>query len=82
MTRTEYKINLEQQILEKYGWLVSGPDLYGLLGYKTKVAFNQAYRRGTINVPVFDIANRRGKFALTKDIAEWMTDCRFNSLEK
>ena len=31
---------------------------------------------GAVGVAVFDIPNRRGKFALTVDVAAWLTSLR------
>jgi len=42
------------------------------LGYSTDAAFRQSIARNTTPIPVFRIENRKGKFALTKDLAEWL----------
>jgi hypothetical protein len=64
--------SLEQQLVERYGVLISNEALCHVLGYPSMSAFRQALKRRTVGVPVFGVPNRRGKFALTKDIADWL----------
>jgi hypothetical protein len=56
--------------------LIGGAELERLLGFKTSGAFRQAVHRNTLPIPVFSLANRRGKFAFKKDIAEWFQGLR------
>lgn len=63
---------LAQDLTSRYGHLVSGDDLRRTLGYKSPDAFRQAVARKTLPVPVFSIPHRRGKFALSSDIARWL----------
>lgn len=67
---------LEQQLVERYGVVISNDDLRQVLGYPSMGAFRQAYKRRTIGIPVFPFPNRRGKYAMTKDIAEWLAEQR------
>lgn len=57
----------------KHGPLIGGGDLTKVLGYKSQEAFRQALRRGTLPVTVFELEGRRGKFALTDDIENWLS---------
>jgi len=63
---------LERELTYQYGPLVSNDVLRLLLGYSSKAAFRQALSRKTVPIPIFSLANRRGKFALVKDIALWL----------
>lgn len=63
---------LSRDLLLRYGPMLSGKELLQALGYKTADAFRQALSRDLIGVPVFTIAHRRGKFALSKDVAHWL----------
>lgn len=63
---------LERDLSEKHGPMMSGKDLRIALGYPSQEAFRQAYVRKTIPIPVFPIERRRGKFALTRDVAAWL----------
>lgn len=72
---------IEQDLLEKYGPILSGEILIRSLGYKSADAFRQALVRKTIPVPVFNIEHRRGKFALTKDVSAWLAKERENATD-
>lgn len=63
-------------MLHQYGPLLGGSDLTKALGYPTMRAFQQAVTRGTVDVPVFGIEKRRGKFALARDVAQWLAKQR------
>lgn len=54
--------------------LMSGPELWKALGYRTGTAFSQAARRGMTPVPVFHIPGRRGQHALRADVMAWVTN--------
>lgn len=65
--------SLEKDLLGLYGSpLLSGEDLQKAMGYRTIDAVCQAIARKTIPVNVFTMKNRRGKYALVKDIAYWL----------
>lgn len=67
---------LERGLTTKYGVILSSSILVQVLGYPSPEAFRQSLSRKTVPVPVFKIPNRRGHFALAKDIAEWLAQCR------
>lgn len=67
---------LERTIEEKYGVLLNDQQLCSLLAYRTMEAFRQSANRKTLPVPVFSIPNRKGKFALTRDVARWLAEQR------
>lgn len=57
----------------QYGPTICGKDLYTALGFKTYAAFNRVNKLNGIGVKIFKIDGRRGWFALTSEIAEWLT---------
>lgn len=63
-------------LLEKYGVIVGGNELIRLLGYSSTDAFRQAYSRHRLPVNVFNITHRKGKFAYTFDVANWLESLR------
>lgn len=66
---------LETDLLSLYGSpLLSGVDLQKAMGYRSIDAVRQAIARKTIPVKVFTMKNRRGKYALVKDIAYWLAE--------
>jgi len=71
---------LEQDLLSRYGPLVGPDDLRQALGYSTMDAFRQACIRGKIPIPIFSLPNRRGKYALVKDLAGWLATLRQEAL--
>lgn len=67
---------LQTQLLERYGPTLSGRDLSQALGFPSPTAFRQAALRGRLPVPVFQVPHRRGRFALTHEVAAWLGKCR------
>lgn len=64
---------LEEQLLRLKGPLLTGEYLRTALGYPSMEAFRQALSRKTVPIPVFSIPQRRGKFALVRDLARWLS---------
>lgn len=60
----------------QYGPLLGGAALYRALGLPSAAAFRQAVSREALPVPVFAIPHRRGRFALTRDVALWLARLR------
>lgn len=74
--REAVKQELEHQLMAdleaRHGPLLNGRALYRALGLPSADAFRQAASRGQLPVRVFMIPNRRGRFALTRDVAHWL----------
>ena len=79
-TRHQLINEIEQDLFDRHGPLISDDDLRIALGYRSMEAFRQAMSRGTLAVPVFSIPNRRGKYALVKDVAKWLVVLRDQAL--
>lgn len=71
MTSTSSK-SLAEQLIETYGPMLGGRNLYSALGFKTYSAFYRSMQRNEIGVKIFNLPGRRGWFALTTDIADWL----------
>ncbi|NHQ80300.1 hypothetical protein HA051_01700 [Chromobacterium vaccinii] len=67
---------LERDLNDRYGPMISGDDLRKVLGFTTMEAMRQALVRRQISLPVFTPENRRGKFALSHDVALWLVSQR------
>lgn len=67
---------LEQELTTRHGPILGGDALRQALGYPSMEAFRQALSRRQLPVPVFALPHRRGKFALTKDVAAWLGSLR------
>lgn len=63
---------LEVDLKDRYGLMVGSSALWRELGYASYEAFRKAKQRGRIEVPLFDVPNRRGSFALSKEVASWV----------
>lgn len=72
MTSTQESKDLAGQMLEKYGPLLRGVELYTALGFRTYAAFHRARENGRIGVRTFEVQGRRGVFALTNEVAAWL----------
>ncbi len=70
---------LEKDLLALYGPTMFGKNLHNALGYASGDAFRQAISRKTIPIAVFPIEKRKGKFALTKDVAFWLAKQRIEN---
>lgn len=67
-------INLEKDLLNRYGPVIGGDALYCALGFKTYGMFRIAKQRGEIPIRVFKIPNRRNWHALTAELAIFLDD--------
>lgn len=67
---------IEHGLHERHGPMLGGAALYRALGFPTAAAMRQAVSRGRVPVPLFEIENRRGRFALARDVAHWLARCR------
>ncbi|WP_205623897.1 hypothetical protein [Pseudoalteromonas rubra] len=73
-------LQLEQDLLGLYGSpILSGEQLRLAMGYRSVEALRQSIVRNTIPITVFTIQNRRGRYALTKDVALWLAQQRTDS---
>lgn len=75
-THDTYAQILEQDLLRRYGPLIGHEELRQALGYPSMDAFRQAAVRKQLPVPVFVLPKRHGKYALVKDVAAWLAQCR------
>lgn len=64
--------DFENRIIRALGATVGGVALTRALGYPSQDAFRKAHQRGRVPVTTFEVEGRRGRFALTIDIASWM----------
>lgn len=67
---------LNEQIVRQFGPILSSEGLVKALGYRSTAAYRQAVTRDTVPVPLFQIPNRRGRFALARDVAIWLSQQR------
>lgn len=68
--------SIRNELLKEHGVLLGGKNLTHQLGFPTSSAFRKAKSRGVLPVQVFELENKRGCFALTDDLAIWLSDQR------
>ena len=73
---------IEKVLFDRHGPLITDDDLRIALGYKSTEAFRQALTRKTVPIPIFTFENRRGKYALVKDVAHLLATLRNDALKK
>lgn len=70
------KTEIYKELTHRHGEIIGGQKLMHILGFSTTSALYQAMKRNTLGLSVFYVEGRRGKFALTIDIAEWLISHR------
>ena len=68
-------MNAEQwakTLTQQYGPFLKGKDLMTHLGFTSVGSFARARKKGLLEVPVFDLEGRRGPFAFTEHVAQWL----------
>ena len=66
----------EAHVVMRYGLLMGSNELMEALGFAALASFRQACKRGNINLPMFKIKGRSGRFALSHDVAKWIWKLR------
>ena len=59
-------------LVEEHGELLTGEPLRKCLGYRSDRGFRRSVSAGSCPVPVFKIPGRKGWFARTRAIQEWI----------
>jgi len=69
---------LEDDLLKLYGTpILTLTQLQQALNYRSVAAVKQSLYRDTLPVKVFELPNRRGKFAFVKDVANYLAEQAF-----
>lgn len=67
---------LHRSLVERYGQVVGGADLAGLLGFRSADTLRKAISNNSLTLKTFVIPGRKGRFALTADVADWLIALR------
>jgi hypothetical protein len=67
------RLEIYKTLFREYGPFISTSYLWKLLAYPSQQAFRQSKVRGSVPVEVFKIGERKGAFAKTEDVAEWIS---------
>jgi len=76
---TSLQLELRESLLRMHGPLLGGEALVAALGHKNAASLRQARRRKQVAITLFTVPNRRGWFALTQDVADWLANLRLNT---
>ena len=63
---------LVDHMMVRFGPTLGGEDLYAALGFKTYASFHRSKLRGELGIHVFKLQGRKGWFALTDEVADWL----------
>jgi len=74
--RPTFAAELRGEMERAHGPLLGGPKLVAALGHANAASLRQARKRGRVAVPIFTLPKRRGFFALTRDVADWLAEAR------
>lgn len=70
---------IEAELTRSYGPTLRGQPLASALGYSSSAALRQAAKMGRVSVPLFTPQNRRGRWAVTREVARWLAEQRYLS---
>lgn len=70
MTNSSHAV--ERYLLEQHGLLLTGRALWKSIGFQSASAFRRAASRGALPVRTFKIEGRKGLFAYSSEVAEWI----------
>jgi hypothetical protein len=73
---------LRETLLRMHGPLLGGKALVAALGHKNPASLRQARRRGQVAITLFTVPNRRGCFALTQEVADWLANIRMKAQQR
>lgn len=59
-------------MIQEYGPLLDGAATAKLMGFRSVDALRQARRDGRLLIPMFKIPGRRGRFASTQAVIDWL----------
>lgn len=72
-TQIQLAEKLEAKLLREFDSpIITGDELRRALGFKTMPALRQAINRNQIDITIFQIDNRKGKYAFVHEVAEYL----------
>jgi hypothetical protein len=78
-TEETLRAQLRQELAFLYGEMIGGDRLRHVLGFVTSSSLSMAINRKAIDLATFRVNGRRGRFALTKEVADWLVAQRARS---
>jgi hypothetical protein len=68
----QYRETKLAEFRSEYGHVIGAYRLFKIFGFESYAAFKQSLRRGALVMPLFTISGRRGQFAITEDVVDWL----------
>ncbi len=65
-----------EELVKLHGPLITGAELAKVLGHKSMASLRQAKVRRQVPVKLIKIPHRKGLFALTEDVANWLASLK------
>ncbi len=62
-----------KELRARHGFVVPGAALRSILGFKTTYGWIRALKEGRVGVRTFNLEGRRGRFALSEDVARFLS---------
>jgi hypothetical protein len=81
LSANKLREELRMEIAEKHGQIIGGTALAALLGYKTADAFRKAASSQKLSLKTFTVPGRHGRYALSREVADWLIELRFNEIQ-
>lgn len=76
MKSDDINVSNKENLSTLFGPLIGGKDLIHVLGFRTPAAFRRALRLNRLGLNTFAIEGRRGQFALSADVEEWIKNLK------
>ena len=80
MNGTKLRHEMHKELLKQHGEIVGGIKLCCLMGFTSTAAFRQSLIRGQIPIQTFEIPHRKGRFAYTRDVLNWLSELSDQSI--
>ena len=71
-TPEEFQRLLETLLFDIYGSTLTEQELAAFLGYESREELRKAYKAEEIDIPLFTIQHRQGRFVLVYELAGWL----------
>lgn len=72
---------LAKEMVSAHGEVIGGAALQQCLGFRSARSFQRALQAGNLQVQTFLLPGRRGRFARTRDVAQWLATLGQESAE-
>lgn len=72
MDASQYRQEVLDDLVERHGHMIGMRHLYKAMGFPSYDALKQCLHRQQLNLNLFYMEGRKGRFAMTADVADWL----------